>query len=198
MRLFLGLEIDDAARVAIADTSDRIARRLSKIGAGGAVKWVERENLHVTLRFLGEVRDAETAGVISALEPPLVVAPFEIVLGGGGCFPAGGTPRVVWVGVTRGADDARRIYAELDARVSAFDVEREERAYAPHLTLGRVREIQRSAGASLRAWTSEIASPLAQVHVAAATLFRSRLSPKGPTYEKLHEVPLAPRPGERV
>lgn len=195
MRLFLALALDDVARTAIGDVSDRIARKLAKMGAGGAVKWVTRENLHVTLRFLGEVADTDVPALRSALEPPITVAPFDMVLGGGGCFPGGGPPRVVWVGVSRGAEQARRIYDELDRRLTDFDVERETRAYTPHVTLGRVREIPRSAGASLRTWASEIASPLAEVRVRAATLFRSRLSSKGSTYESLLELPLAAATG---
>ena len=191
MRLFLALEIDDAARAAIGDAAVRIARRLSKLGAGGAVKWVGRENLHVTLRFLGEVADTNVPPLIAALESPLAIGAFEMVLGGGGCFPPGGPPRVIWVAVTHGAAEARRTYAELERRLSAFDVEREARPYTPHLTLGRVREIPRSAGASLRAWASELPSPIAHVRVAAATLFRSRLSPNGASYERLLQVPLA-------
>jgi 2'-5' RNA ligase len=191
MRLFFALALDHAARQATADVSDQIARRLSKIGAGGAVKWVARENLHVTLRFLGEVADAEMAGLVSAVEAPLAVKPFEMVLGGGGCFPGGGAARVVWVGITQGADEARRIYDELDGRLAVLDVEREARGYTPHLTLGRVREISRSAAASLRTWAAEIASPIARVPVSTVTLFRSRLSPKGPAYESLLEVPLS-------
>ncbi len=191
MRLFLALEINDAARAAIGNASEQIARKLSKMGAGGAVKWVERENLHVTLRFLGEVADAGVPALASALELPLAVPAFEMMLGGGGCFPGGGTPRVVWVGITRGVDEARRIYDELDRRLTGFDVEREDRAYTPHLTLGRVREIPRSAGASLRTWASDISSPIARVAVGSATLFRSHLSSKGPRYERILEVPLA-------
>lgn len=197
MRLFLGLAIDDVARKAIGDASDRIARELSGAGAGDAVKWVARENLHVTLRFLGEVNDADVPRLASALESPLATGPFEMVLGGGGCFPPTGPPRVVWVGVTGGVEDARKAYAELDRRVSDFDVERETRAYTPHVTLGRVREIQRAAGASLRTWASGIPSPLARVHVGTATLFRSRLSPKGASYERILEVPLK-EPGDRT
>jgi 2'-5' RNA ligase len=191
MRLFLALAIDDAARAAIAGESERIARKLSKMGAAGAVKWVERENLHVTLRFLGEVADHDVAALTAALESPLATPPFDMVLGGGGCFPGSGTPRVVWVGITRGADKARHLYDELDSRLTGFDVERETRAYTPHLTIGRVREIPRRAGGSLRTWVSEIPSLLAQVHVADTTLFRSRLSSKGPTYETVLRVPVA-------
>lgn len=191
MRLFLALAIDAAARAAIGETLDGIAGKLSSAGAGGAVKWVARENLHVTLRFLGEVADADVPAVMAALAPQLADAPFDMALGGGGCFPPVGAPRVVWLGVSAGAETIRRIYVELDRRVTDFDVEREARAYTPHLTLGRVREIPRSAGASLRAWAAEIPSPLARVRVAAATLFRSRLSPAGARYERLLEVPLA-------
>src|SRR5574340_959729 len=123
MRLFLALAIDDAARAAIGEAVDGVARKLAETGAGGAVKSVPRENLHVTLRFLGEVGDADAPTVVSALGPPLADAPFDMVLGGGGCFPGGGVPRVVWLGVSAGAETVQRIYAELDRRLADFDVE---------------------------------------------------------------------------
>jgi 2'-5' RNA ligase len=134
-RTFLGIDVGRDIRAAAAALQQVLGR------SGANVNWVPRDNLHVTLLFLGEVDDNNLPAVcrsvarVTAAEPP-----FELRAAGVGAFPTPRRPKTVWAGVTDGAADLVRLHAALDAQLSEMGAyRREERAYTPHLTLGRVR-----------------------------------------------------------
>ena len=187
MRLFLAIPVTVAARGAASAIAGDVRRGL----AARAIKWVEAENLHVTLRFLGEVDATRVIGLQSLLTPPLATRCFSLVLGGAGCFPSAGLPRVLWIGVSDGAAKARAVFAELEERLSSLEFPREARVYTPHLTLGRVREISREEGRRVRERLAQVAAPLATSRVDRVTLYRSHLTPSGSRYEALMEMALA-------
>lgn len=183
MRLFFAFELDDAAREAAGGVADDLAERLVHAHEPRAVTWVDRENLHVTLRFLGEVDDALASSLQRGLGEPLPCAPFALELGGGGCFPASGPPRVAWIGVSEGAGGARAVFERLDERLVPLGFAREGREYTPHITLGRVRHITRRTARELCEWLAATPTPLAAMTVRNIVLYRSHLTPRGPRYE---------------
>lgn len=191
MRLFFGIALEELLRASAAQVADRIQQRLSAARSARAVKWVERENLHVTMRFLGEVDERRAAALVEAAGQPLEEAVFDLALGSAGAFPAAGPPRVLWIGLTAGADSARAVFGSLEQRTAALGFEPEPRAYTPHVTLGRVREIDRTRGRDLREWLAETPSHLGTQRVTMVTLYRSHLSSEGPRYEVVAEVPLS-------
>jgi 2'-5' RNA ligase len=190
MRLFVAFALDDPARDALCAVARDLAGRLARSREPRAVRWVERENLHVTLRFLGEVDEAQVTRLTAALAAPVPVEPFEMELGGGGCFPGAGPPRVAWVGVTGGVEEARAVFSQLDERLAPLGFAREARGYTPHVTLGRVRELGRRAGRDLRAWLESTHAPLATMNVRDAVLYRSHLTPAGSRYECMCRIGL--------
>ncbi|HSL23267.1 MAG TPA: RNA 2',3'-cyclic phosphodiesterase [Vicinamibacterales bacterium] len=192
MRLFFAIALDDAVRAATARVAADLQERLARAGAARAVKWVEPENLHVTLRFIGEVDDGRAARLLDIVAAPLDAGAFGLRVGGAGCFPEHGAPRVLWAGVQEGADRARAVFDTLDRRLAPLRLERELRPYTPHLTLGRVREIERAVGTRLREWLAEAPPDLGALQVDGLTLYRSQLSAKGPRYEALKVIPLHP------
>lgn len=187
MRLFLAIPVSVAARHAASAIAGDVRRGL----VDRAIKWVDAESLHVTLRFLGEVDAARVVELQSLLTRPLSSRGFSLVLGGAGCFPSVGPPRVLWIGVCEGTDEARAVFAELEARLSLLEFPREARVYTPHLTLGRVREISREEGRGVRERLAKVAAPLATSRVDRVTLYRSHLTSSGSRYESLMEIPLA-------
>lgn len=191
MRLFFAIALSDDVRAAVARVEDGLQQRLAGSGSNRAVKWVERENLHITLRFLGEVDEARARALLDALAAPLAGKPFSLVAGGAGAFPPAGAPRVVWVGVRDGADAARHVFDALEQRLAPLAFESDGRAYTPHLTLGRVRDIDPRRGRDLRGWLNDVPEAIGTETVAAVTLYQSRLSPKGPRYEVVKEIPLS-------
>jgi 2'-5' RNA ligase len=187
MRLFLAIELDDAARRAAARAAARLERAL---GRGPELRWVDTAGLHATLHFFGEVGDDRFRALETALAAPLATAPFEATLGRGGVFPPSGLPRVVWIGLASAGGELARLYEEVEGRLTAVGFEREARPFAAHVTLARIRRIRPTEAAALRAALGEVSASLARVRIDHVTLFRSRLSPAGARYEPLRRVPL--------
>ena len=151
MRLFVAVELDAAARDALARAAADLGR-LKPVAAGPPLKWVAPAALHLTLRFIGEVDAARGARVTAALEPPLAVAPFDVLFAGVGAFPPRGAPRVIWAGVARGAERLTSLADAVERRVREAGEPAEARPFAAHLTLARARDRGRPArGDELRA-----------------------------------------------
>jgi 2'-5' RNA ligase len=191
MRLFFALALDEPLRAAAASVAADLQRRLAATRSDRAIKWVERQNLHVTMRFLGEVDDARAQAIIQRLREPLPDVSFDLAVGGAGAFPPAGPPRVLWIGAGAGADAARAVFDRIEERLSSLGFEPEHRAYTPHMTLGRVREINRTLGTKLREWLAEVPAQVGIQRVTRVTLYRSHLSSAGPRYEGVGEVPLS-------
>ena len=188
MRLFVAVEIGEALAARAADVSRELQRRASDAAPRAKVTWVPADRLHLTIRFIGEVDDQRAAAVCEALRPPLAVDRFELALANAGAFPKGGSPRVLWIGVTAGRDALLAIEREVTSRLTPLGIEEEDRAYSPHLTLARVRE---SAGLrTARLLEGLTDREIGTVRVDAITLFQSKLSPTGPMYMSLLRTPL--------
>ena len=113
-------------------------RRLG--GPADRVRWASPENVHLTLTFLGDVREEVLGDLHAALEEVCAGhAPFDVELAGLGAFPSAQRARVLWTGVGAGFEELRSLAADLDDAFAHLGFGREERPYTPHLTLGRVR-----------------------------------------------------------
>jgi 2'-5' RNA ligase len=180
MRLFVAVDVDAATREGAGRFRDAVARKLPSAERG--LRWVAPDNLHMTLRFIGEVD--EPRPIEDALAPPFDVAPFVLRWGAPVWIPADGRPRVLAVGLDAGGDALATLAARVAARLAAAGIEPEARPFLPHLTLARVREgaareIARQREAILAAGGRRVAG---EVGVSAVTLYESRLSPAGPVY----------------
>jgi 2'-5' RNA ligase len=129
------------------------------------------------------------AAVLGALRPSLTIAPFDLELGGAGVFPRSGPPRVVWIGLTAGLASLRAMHDELNARLAPLGYEAERRDFSAHLTLARVKDVPRGAARSIREAVAAVPPLSVRCRVDSATLFQSHLSPNGPSYEALFEIP---------
>src|SRR5690242_11955886 len=136
-RIFLGIDISEAARAVCASHIDVLRRNYSQVRVG----WERREKLHVTLKFLGP-----TSGTTLA-ELKILIAgvterrsPFRLQLGATGSFPERGKPRVLWVGVKGEVDKLIDLQNEVEQVCSSVGFEREPKAFHPHITIGRVRD----------------------------------------------------------
>lgn len=187
MRAFIAIDLNPEVRNGLKSL---IANLKSQIPSG--VRWSAVENIHLTLKFLGESSPSRLEGLRQGL-PAVVqpIPPFEFSLEGLGAFPNFRRPRVIWVGI-----QSPPALAELRRRIekSALDngYPLEERDFSPHLTLGRVQP---------SASTTEVAAisaALAQAHIGCigkvavqkVILFHSDLQPAGPVYTPLGNFPL--------
>jgi len=183
-RLFLGVDLPPAAK----KECGRIGRRLKETGAD--VKWVEEANFHVTLKFLGDVEEGRTQEVTAACEAVgRSHAAFSFSLCGLGAFPSQTAPRVLWIGVQEPAQAFPRLAQGLEEALGPLGFKKEDRAFHPHVTIGRVRsplnrvhliEALRREAAAVR---------VADLPAKNVTLFESTLTPKGALYTCLASLP---------
>lgn len=190
MRLFIGVELDESQRTACAAVARDLQTRWRSARVRMDVRWIPESNLHITLWFLGHMVERKAAAVQDALAIPWQRAPFAFILAGAGAFPASGPPRIVWVGVSHGADALAGVYTDLAARLEPLGFEPERRAYHPHVTIGRVRDVRPADARKVRGILAGVTVPGASADVRALTVFRSHQSPAGSRYEALLRVPL--------
>ena len=181
MRLFVAADVGDDTRAQVRSVREQLEPLLRGRRAP-RVAWVREQAAHVTLRFIGEIADEHAVLVESALTPTLALAPFEVGWDRLGSFPRGRSPRVIWIGATRGRDALSALATMVAARLEAIVGPGEARPFNPHLTIARVRDPGRVAWPDLLTHVS-LEPIVARIdHV---TLYRSRLSPKGATYTEV-------------
>ncbi len=185
VRTFVAVELAPRLKKQV----ERLITRLSSQGAG--VKWVETENLHITLKFLGEIDNPEVPQVCRAVAQAVApYDPFELELEGVGAFPRLQRPRVLWVGVGRGREQLQQLQRDIEDRLYKLGYPREARPYEPHLTIGRVKR----AGPEMDRLAQELErhkqfAPGA-MWVEEAVVFASQLGRGGPTYTPLGHLAL--------
>jgi 2'-5' RNA ligase len=180
MRLFVAIELSDEARAAVAAEQKKIVSALS----GSRLTLVRPEHLHLTLAFLGEVPEERATPIVGAMTADVPCAPYRLDLAGVGAFPDRGAPRALWVGVGAGRQETIELRRHVVERLRGAGVTLDER-FDPHLTLGRWRKSRpsdRPRGVRV--------GKLAGLMVEHVTLFQSRLSSSGPTYERLADARL--------
>lgn len=151
------------------------------------VAWVKRENLHYTVRFLGECDEAGMTRATTAMrEAAASRAPFGAAIGGFGAFPNAKRARVLWLGSLQGAEPMRLLASALEASLARHGFDAAEQPFEPHLTVGRVR--------MPGDWTTRlIDAPTVESRFAVdrLRLVQSRLGRGGSLYEVVAEAELA-------
>jgi 2'-5' RNA ligase len=185
LRTFLAIDLGKAIR-------DRCLALQETLSRGGAeVKWVEGENVHLTLLFLGEVEDRDLPALCQTVADCCVLHnPFTLSVESVGCFPNPRRPRVVWVGVGAGSAEVCALHDALEPPLLELGCyRREDRAYTPHITLGRVRG-ERSTPALAAALTRQANWRGGETEVREVRVLSSELTPQGPIYTVLSRAKL--------
>ena len=188
MRVFVAIDIGDAMRREAQRVIAALTMKLEQVKEPPKVVWVKPHALHVTIKFIGEVEEADVERLKPLLEPPIPIAPFEVSWRGIGAFPSNRHPRALWLGVIRGAAQLAAIETEISQRIAGAAVELDDRALLPHLTLGRIKMPGKGID-----WPKILkACELRNVtsHIDRVTLYRSTLSQYGPNYTELVSAPL--------
>jgi 2'-5' RNA ligase len=187
MRLFTAIELGADVCARAAALVDTLRRRAAASAPQAKITWVAPHRMHLTLRFIGEVDDQRAESILAALRAPVTIEPFDVRWERLGSFPPRGAPRVLWAGVASGHAELARAERAVSERLAAVGIPPEDRSYSPHLTLARVRE---PAGLKAAPLFEGLDGTLGETRVNAITLFRSHLSPKGPTYIAMQHTPL--------
>jgi 2'-5' RNA ligase len=182
MRLFVAIPVGEPALGALGRLLDRYRR------TGWPVKWVGRDGLHLTLKFLGQVEEERVAEIGQVLREAVAGTPIlSFSLTELGAFPTLHRPRVLWVGLE--AEPALELLVNrLEQRFEPLGFAKEGRPFRPHVTLGRIREGRQLPPEWLRAWETQ--PPQAAFTAPTLVLFESRLSPAGARYFPRLTLPL--------
>ena len=138
MRLFVAVEMNEAVADTARDTIDALRARVTRLAPRARVTWSAPDRIHITVRFIGEADEARAQAIRSALGPTIDAPVFDLTVEGVGAFPPKGPPRVFWAGLTDGRDGLLEVERAVSQRLETL-VPAEDRPYAPHLTLARVK-----------------------------------------------------------
>lgn len=190
MRLFVAINFTSKDRQRMA----RASRKMRE--AELPVRWVEPDQIHMTLKFLGEVRPERVDAVRAAVARVAAkTTPFTMHMGGSGAFPTTRRPRIIWLGA-EASPELRCLKHDLEWELAPLGFEREVRAFHPHVTLGRARADARAG--DFRGFEDLVAAMeyRAEITVRALDLMKSTLSAKGARYEKVLGAKLGQPTGE--
>ncbi|RIK82597.1 MAG: RNA 2',3'-cyclic phosphodiesterase [Planctomycetota bacterium] len=169
----------------------KLAKRLTRAATAAEVKWVAPENLHWTVKFLGDVDPRDLAEICRALaEAARSVAPFRMEVAGAGAFPNAARPRTLWLGAGAGGECLVSLAEAVDAAMTKIGFRREGRRYEPHLTIGRVRNGGPAQEALGELLAGNAGFEGGSMEVDEVVLFSSELRPEGPIYEALERAEL--------
>jgi 2'-5' RNA ligase len=193
LRLFIALDPPDELRRSLAAMSAAVRRVAGD--AASRVRWAGPDQLHLTLRFLGEVPEAVLDGVAGSVRGAAAAGrPLALEVRGAGAFPSSRRARVLWLGLGGEVGPLATLVADLGARLERVGFPPEARPFVPHLTLGLSRGPRVAAGLSA-ALEQASAGPALAWRAEALTLFRSHLGPGGARHESLLRAPLGDGPG---
>lgn len=186
IRSFLAFELPEDIKTIVTRVSGEV--RKSSLD----VRWVRPESIHLTMVFMGDVQSeqipsmGESVGAVCANH-----ASFTISLKPMGCFPNSRNPRVVWLGIDGDLERMSRFKDDLQSALSPFGIKEEERAFKPHLTLGRFKKPAKSPTEleQMLAKYRELSSPACSLNE--LVFFRSDLKPGGAVYTEMSSWPLS-------
>jgi 2'-5' RNA ligase len=180
IRSFLAFELPTD----IKNTVDRVAGEVRRTSLN--VRWVKVENIHLTVVFLGNVKVQEVEAIGKAAEEICTrYGPFDISLGGMGCFPNTRNPRVLWLGVEGDLERLSSFRDALQENLQPFGFKAEKRPFSPHLTLGRFKKQGKPDGRLHEILSAHKDLTTAICSLNELILFKSDLNPGGAVYTKM-------------
>lgn len=187
IRAFIAIELPDHVKAALGKLEQELkGHRLN-------ARWVSVENIHLTLKFLGNISSDSVKDISQVIEEAAVVAmPFDLRVEGVGVFPNERRTQVIWAGVAGDMATLGELQKEIDSGLSRLGFAQESRPFSPHLTVARMRE---DATAAEREAAGKLVSAMlfeaSGFRVESVSLMRSQLRREGPIYTRLVAVPLS-------
>jgi 2'-5' RNA ligase len=155
------------------------------VQTGADLKLVEPQNIHITVRFLGDITP-DTAEKIFEEMKKIQFTPFNVQISGLGVFPDLHYPRVVWAGMTEGADQLKNVFTQLEPRLQGLGFTPDPKGFSPHLTIARVRSGTNKT--QLAEFINKNANyDFGAIKAECLRLKKSDLTPKGPIYSTFKE-----------
>lgn len=181
IRSFIAFDLDE----------DRVRRNMSKVQqslleTGADLKTVEPENIHATVKFLGDISPDMVDRVHESMKK-VAFSPFNVIIKGLGVFPNLRRISVVWAGIEEGATELNDIARQVEANLRTLGIKPEPRGFSPHLTIARVKT-GRNKDELARLTQTMADYEFGTIRARCLRLKKSVLTPKGPIYTLLREV----------
>lgn len=179
-RVFCAIELPHEVRRRAAEHAALLRERTNEVRAS----WPRAENLHLTLKFLGEIEQGRVEELSHAAERAVQnTRPFNLNIEGAGAFPPRGVPRVIWLGIKDSSGGLARLQSNLEDECANIGFPREERPFHPHLTLARIRASQ--GARDLARLHRETGFEAMEFTVTELVVMRSELGPGGSRYTEI-------------
>jgi RNA 2',3'-cyclic 3'-phosphodiesterase len=184
IRAFLAIDLPESYQTGLTAVQDYLRK------SGADVRWVAVDNIHLTLKFFGDIEENRVETLIATASRITRITPaFTLGVQGVGAFPGPRSPRVIWLGLTGQTDILGRLVQELEMAFAPLGFPPEKRKFAPHLTLGRVRSSQ--GREALSRFLQSVPLPdFTEFQVGNLVLYRSTLRPQGALYTPLNQIAL--------
>ena len=188
-RLFIAVNTPDTVKTEIERAQEEIRRGLRD----ARIAWTRREQFHLTLRFLGDVEAARVPALTEVLNGTCKgFGAINLRSEAVGCFPNLARPRVIWVGVKDEQEQLARLVSRIEAAVSGFTDEKREERFSGHITLGRIKDINRRSSDNLARIMQDMArKAFGQWRAETIELMRSELSSQGARHAVVSKIPLS-------
>lgn len=185
VRTFVAVEIDEAIRRAAGKLVEELRTASADVG------WVAPQNMHLTVKFLGDVTAEKIPQVCDTVAQAVAgVGPFDLEIRGVGAFPNVARPRTLWVGTGGGEAQLNLLAKRVETALVEMGFAREDRPFHGHLTLGRIRRPNQALAALAPMLKQRADLILGQTTVHEVVVFSSQLQRGGPIYEELHRASL--------
>jgi RNA 2',3'-cyclic 3'-phosphodiesterase len=184
-RVFCAIELPEEVREQLQEHILKLRKQIPD----AAASWSRVENIHLTLKFFGNVAIDRIPSISAAATRAVAeFSTFPIEVGNTGVFPRPSRAQVLWIGISDPSGNLSTLQERLENECAAEGFEKEDRAYRPHLTIARIRKpegARRLADAHL-----QMQFPSTEVSLNELILFRSELSPKGSKYTPISKHPI--------
>ncbi len=181
LRLFVAIELPPEAQKRLASLREEIGSGLQNI------RWIKPRNLHLTLQFLGYCPEDQVKDITRQLNSAAVNChPFEFYIAGIGGFPSLKRPRILWAGVSEGAEKILAVQREVEKSLTALGFQPENRSFHSHITVARLKKSEDLRDAAAKIDTERIYNK--PIKVDSIVLFLSQLTPEGANYSALEKI----------
>jgi RNA 2',3'-cyclic 3'-phosphodiesterase len=182
VRVFFSVEIPD-------EIKDNIEKLIGGLKLG-PMKWINKKNMHITLKFLGRVEDNKIESLVNTVGKLIKgFGPIKIGFGGFGAFPDPKHPRVIWIGINGGAGELKKLADKIEDELCEKGYGEEEREFSPHLTIGRIKESIDTEALCCFIESNKNTS-IGSFVIKDISLMKSTLMKNGPVYEELKRISL--------
>ncbi|MGM0437573.1 MAG: RNA 2',3'-cyclic phosphodiesterase [Bacillota bacterium] len=182
MRLFVAINFSERNRNLIKNKVKLIKNNVEE-----NVKWVKKENWHITVKFLGEVKEKKVSNIKNKINEISKINKFYFQINKIGAFPSLNYPKVVYLGINRGKDKLKEVNEKVETKLSELNFEKEDRPFTPHVTIGRSKDY--TDNNNLANTLIDIAQKKNFINIYSKmdkiSLMKSELTDKGPLYEEI-------------